>query len=47
LQNPVYKEAFGITWKFAVNNKEIRDVRNLQVTTCFCALSIAIIFVDL
>ena len=32
LQNPVYKEAFGITWKFAVDNKDVRSVRLLQVS---------------
>lgn len=31
LQNPTYKEAFGITWKFAVEHKGVRDVRNMKV----------------
>jgi len=30
LQNPTYKEAFGITWKFAVENKGVRDVRKMK-----------------
>jgi len=30
LQNPTYKEAFGITWKFAVEHKGVRDVRNMK-----------------
>lgn len=28
LQNPKYKEQFAITWKFAMNNKSVRSVRN-------------------
>lgn len=31
LLNPVYKEAFGITWKFAAENKNVRDVKNIKV----------------
>jgi hypothetical protein len=27
LQNPTYKESFAITWKFAMNNKGVREVR--------------------
>lgn len=30
LQNPAYKEAFAITWKFAVTNKHVRSVRLLK-----------------
>lgn len=30
LQNPVYKDAFAITWKFALNNKDVRSVRKLK-----------------
>eukprot|EP01031_Cornospumella_fuschlensis_P024372 gene24372-29466_t len=30
LLNPTYKEAFGITWKFAAENKNVRDVRNIR-----------------
>jgi len=30
LQNPLYKEAFSITWKFAVANKTVRSVRTLK-----------------
>lgn len=30
LQNPVYKEAFAITWKFAVANNTVRSVRKLK-----------------
>eukprot|EP01036_Dinobryon_divergens_P028342 gene28342-37274_t len=30
LQNPIYKEAFAITWKFAVENKTVRSVRNIK-----------------
>jgi hypothetical protein len=32
LQNPRYKEAFGITWKFAMDHTRVASVRNLQVT---------------
>ncbi len=31
LQNPSYKEAFGITWKFAVTHKDVRQVRTIKV----------------
>mmetsp|Transcript_27364 Transcript_27364/g.45898 ORF Transcript_27364/g.45898 Transcript_27364/m.45898 type:complete len:1511 (+) Transcript_27364:125-4657(+) len=31
LQNPIYKEKFGITWKFAMANKNVRSVRNMKV----------------
>ena len=31
LQNPIYKESFAITWKFAMNNKNVRNVRNNKV----------------
>lgn len=31
LQNPKYKEAFGITWKFAVDHSRVRSVRELKV----------------
>lgn len=27
LQNPVYKDAFGITWKFAVEHKDVNAIR--------------------
>lgn len=30
LRNPEYKEAFGITWKFAVENKGVRAVRRMK-----------------
>lgn len=30
LRNPDYKEAFGITWKFAVENKGVRAVRQMK-----------------
>lgn len=30
LQNPIYKEAFAITWKFAVSNNTVRSVRTLK-----------------
>lgn len=30
LLNPHYKEAFGITWKFAAENKNVRDVKNIK-----------------
>lgn len=30
LRNPEYKEAFGITWKFAVENKDVRAVRRMK-----------------
>eukprot|EP01038_Epipyxis_sp_PR26KG_P011622 gene11622-15564_t len=30
LQNPKYKEAFAITWKFAFEHTQVRSVRNLQ-----------------
>jgi hypothetical protein len=31
LQNPIYKESFAITWKFAMSNKNVRAVRNNKV----------------
>lgn len=31
LQNPIYKESFAITWKFAMANKNVRSVRNNKV----------------
>jgi len=31
LQNPKYKEAFGITWKFAVDHSRVRSVRELKL----------------
>jgi hypothetical protein len=31
LQNPKYKEAFGITWKFAADHDKVRSVRKLKV----------------
>jgi hypothetical protein len=31
LQNPFYKESFGITWKFAVDHKDVRSVRRLKL----------------
>ena len=30
LHNPQYKEAFGITWKFAFENKTVRSVRQMK-----------------
>lgn len=30
LQNPQYKEAFAITWKFAAENTKVRDVRTMK-----------------
>lgn len=30
LQNPIYKEKFAITWKFAIENKNVRSVRNMR-----------------
>lgn len=30
LENPIYKEAFAITWKFAVANNTVRSVRKLK-----------------
>ena len=32
LQNPIYKESFAITWKFAMTNKDVRSVRNNKVS---------------
>jgi hypothetical protein len=31
LQNPKYKEAFGITWKFAIDHNNVRSVRKLKL----------------
>ena len=31
LQNPAYKEDFGITWKFAIKHKDVRSVRRLKL----------------
>ena len=33
LQNPIYKESFAITWKFAMTNKDVRSVRNNKVSS--------------
>ncbi|KAJ1418322.1 hypothetical protein B484DRAFT_400519, partial [Ochromonadaceae sp. CCMP2298] len=30
LQNPIYKERFAITWKFAMSHKDVREVRNMK-----------------
>lgn len=30
LQNPIYKEAFAITWKFAMENKRVLEVRQMK-----------------
>lgn len=30
LQNPMYKDAFAITWKFAAENTKVRDVRQMK-----------------
>lgn len=38
LQNPSYKEAFGITWKFAVTHKDVRSVRTIKVSSLFVSL---------
>jgi hypothetical protein len=35
LQNPTYKESFAITWKFAMNNKGVREVRLNKVGVFF------------
>jgi hypothetical protein len=31
LQNPAYKEAFAITWKFAMDHNTVREVRSMKV----------------
>lgn len=31
LQNPAYKEAFGITWKFAIDHHDVRSIRKHKV----------------
>lgn len=47
LQNPTYKEAFAITWKFAMTNKNVRSVRNNKVTQrCLNSSQCNLIFFD-
>jgi hypothetical protein len=40
LQNPLYKEAFGITWKFAVDHRDVRSVRSIKVRHFFLSCSV-------
>lgn len=39
LQNPAYKEAFGITWKFAIDHHDVRSIRKHKVMTNHLHLS--------
>lgn len=40
LQNPKYKESFAITWKFAMTNKYVSNVRNNKVRDVMCSKQI-------